>query len=614
MRSVRTAATRRNPARFWLCALTLATAGAPLSADAQSDTAPAASESPVAASQAHADDPIRYRVKVVAPDGIAGTVTAAVDLVRWQDYADMTEDLLDRLAREALPQAREAAATQGYFSAEVDVAIDRTSQPANITLTVHAGMPTRVTDVNVEVLGPAQQDVPIGTNAVENVQRNWGLPAGEIFRQSAWTAAKERAVGSLAASPYAAARLAASEAKIDADARSAELSVRIISGPAFHFGAIEVQGTSKYAPDLVRDYSTIEAGDLYGERVLDDYVRRLLASGYFASAQASIVPDPEHADNATVTIAVIEAPAKRLEVGLGYSTDTQWKASGNYSDVNIDGHGLQFYADARVETKLTSGSIRFVQPPAPGGWVDSYTVGLVRTDIENLVTRTASVAVRRRSIDETSTPAFGAGFYVDEQAPMGSDTEDSHALYVDGEYTWRRVDKLLAPERGYMANVQAGAGVPGASTRTFGRLIGKVAVWWPLGRSTELYARADAGAVIAGSRSGIPSPFLFRTGGDTTVRGYAFESLGVQQGEAVVGGRYYAVTSVEVTRWIGQNWGIATFVDAGNATDSLSHFHLAPGYGVGARLRTPIGPFRVDVAYGQEVKSVRVHFSVGLSF
>jgi translocation and assembly module TamA len=35
---------------------------------------------------------------------------------------------------------------------------------------------------------------------------------------------------------------------------------------------------------------------------------------------------------------------------------------------------------------------------------------------------------------------------------------------------------------------------------------------------------------------------------------------------------------------------------------------------VGGRLRTPIGPFRIDVAYGQDAKSVRVHFSVGLSF
>jgi translocation and assembly module TamA len=98
------------------------------------------------------------------------------------------------------------------------------------------------------------------------------------------------------------------------------------------------------------------------------------------------------------------------------------------------------------------------------------------------------------------------------------------------------------------------------------------------------------------------------------VRGYAFESLGVKDGLATVPGRYYVVASVEATRWINATWGIATFVDAGNAFDNLSDFKVALGYGVGARVRTPIGPFRFDVAYGQDSKQVRVHFSVGLAF
>ena len=200
----------RIPARLWLCALTLATAGASLPADAQS-----AAPVPAAAAEAvpHADNPIRYRVKVVAPSAIEATVSASVDLVRWQDFADMTEDLLDRLAREAVPQAREAAATQGYFSATVDIAIDRGPQPAAITLTVTAGEPSLVTSANIVVLGPAQLDVPVGTDAIAAVKREWGLPVGEVFRQSVWSSAKDRAVASLAASPYAAAKLVASEAK-----------------------------------------------------------------------------------------------------------------------------------------------------------------------------------------------------------------------------------------------------------------------------------------------------------------------------------------------------------------------------------------------------------------
>ena len=255
-----------------------------------------------------------------------------------------------------------------------------------------------------------------------------------------------------------------------------------------------------------------------------------------------------------------------------------------------------------------------MRPPAPGGWIDTYAASLQRTDIEDLVTRTAAVTARRRAIDERRTPAFGIGFYVNEQTPFGFPTESSHALYVDGEYTWRNVDNLLDPKKGWMASVQLGVGPPGVSTEKFGRVIGKAIAWWPFSRSDDLSLRADIGAVIAQSRVGIPSTFLFRTGGDTTVRGYAFESLGVKQGSATVGGRYYVVGSAEVVHWIDASWGVATFVDAGNATDTASQLDPVVGYGIGARLRTPIGPFRLDVAYGQEEKSVRVHFSVGLSF
>jgi translocation and assembly module TamA len=74
------------------------------------------------------------------------------------------------------------------------------------------------------------------------------------------------------------------------------------------------------------------------------------------------------------------------------------------------------------------------------------------------------------------------------------------------------------------------------------------------------------------------------------------------------------VASAEVIHWIGESWGLAAFADAGNATDSVSDFHVALGYGVGVRVRTPLGPFRLDLAYGQYVHEVRLHFSVGLAF
>jgi translocation and assembly module TamA len=120
--------------------------------------------------------------------------------------------------------------------------------------------------------------------------------------------------------------------------------------------------------------------------------------------------------------------------------------------------------------------------------------------------------------------------------------------------------------------------------------------------------------VIARSRSGIPSSFLFRTGGDQTLRGYAFESVGVAQGDAIVGGRYLVLASMEYTRWVTESLGGAIFVDAGDAFDHRPDFDLAVGYGVGVRWRSPVGPLRADVAYGERDKNVRVHFSVGFNF
>jgi translocation and assembly module TamA len=557
---------------------------------------------------------LRYRVTVVAPSPLKEVLERDVGLLRWQDYAEMTEEIYDRLAREAIDEARNAAAAEGYFSAAIDVSIDRQAAPAAVTLAVVPGTPTRIGSVRIAVTGPAETEVPLGTDAIAKLKRDWSLRIGDVFRQDAWSAAKEGALATLTASPYAAAKIASSEAYIDPEQQSAALSIEFASGPPFRFGGLEISGLSKYTPSLVRNYSTVRAGEPYSEAALTRYIRRLNASGYFASAQAAIDPDTTHPDDATVRVAVIEAPTKRLEGGLGYSTDVQFRGNASYRDVDIDGNGLQLFTEVRLETKLQSASLRLSQPPLASGWLASYTAGALRTDIEGLVTRTASTGTRWHTIEERDEHALSATYYLDEQLPSGAPAETAHAVYGEYERYWRRVDNLVAPSTGWMASLQAGAGIPGVSTRGFGRAIGRLAAWVPLGRVSELQLRAQGGAVLAPTRSGIPSALLFRTGGDTTVRGYAFESLGVASGDATVPGRYYAVFNAEAIRWIGASWGLAAFIDAGNATDTLSDAHLALGYGIGARVRTPLGPFRLDVAYGQDVHQVRVHFSVGLAF
>ncbi|MEO8304146.1 MAG: BamA/TamA family outer membrane protein [Betaproteobacteria bacterium] len=555
-----------------------------------------------------------YRVVIAAPPTLKAAIERSVGLVRWQSYSDMTVDLLERLSREARDETRNVAAAEGYFSAGIDITIDRDAKPPIVTITVTPGEPTRVAKVAIDVTGPAANDAPLGTAAIGKLRSDWGLPDGDVFRQSAWSVAKDRALATMHASPYAAARIARSEAAIDPEARTAVLAIDIESGPAFRFGDLAIEGLVKYPASIVRNYSSIRPGEPYGEAALEQFVRRLNSTGYFSSVQAAIDPVTAHPEDATVRVNVIEAPTKSFEGGIGYSTDVRYTAKASYRDVNIDGQGLQMLADAQYDGNIQGGSLRLVQPANSAGWIGTWVVGGKRTDIEGLATQTGIVGTRWYTLEERRERALSATYYLDNQEPSDAPSSRSHALYVEVEQYLREVDKLVAPTRGWMASAQVGGGIPGASTRGFGRAVGRFAAWVPLDSVSQLNFRGDIGAVFAPTRDGIPSTLLFRTGGDTTVRGYAFESLGVQQGNAVVGGRYYAVASVEAVRWIGENWGLAAFVDAGNATDSASDFKPALGYGTGVRIRTPLGPFRVDLAYGQQVHQVRLHFSVGLSF
>jgi translocation and assembly module TamA len=143
----------------------------------------------------------------------------------------------------------------------------------------------------------------------------------------------------------------------------------------------------------------------------------------------------------------------------------------------------------------------------------------------------------------------------------------------------------------------------------------------PLGReSGRLAIRAEAGSVISRDTSGLPTTQLFVAGGDNSVRGYALSSIGVTQSNgAIAAGRYISTGSIEwqrPLRWDQQrtDWESAVFVDAGAVADQMSQLKAQIGYGVGARWRSPIGPLRMDLAYGQAVHKLRLHLSVGFVF
>jgi translocation and assembly module TamA len=173
----------------------------------------------------------------------------------------------------------------------------------------------------------------------------------------------------------------------------------------------------------------------------------------------------------------------------------------------------------------------------------------------------------------------------------------------------------LRPKRGYMLNLQlGGASAELLSTRSFSRGYARGLYILPFSATDRMHLRGELGAIWASARDGIPSEFLFRTGGDQSVRGYAYQSLGITQGSATVGGRFLNVATVEYQHDFTPQWGGALFVDAGNAADSFSQLQPVYGYGVGVRWIISAGSINIDVARAQETGDLRLHFTIGARF
>ena len=80
----------------------------------------------------------------------------------------------------------------------------------------------------------------------------------------------------------------------------------------------------------------------------------------------------------------------------------------------------------------------------------------------------------------------------------------------------------------------------------------------------------------------------------------------------MVGGRYLIIGSVEYEHYFRENWGVAAFVDTGNAVDNLGD-ELEIGAGFGMRWKSPVGPVRVDLAnaVSTDDQDWRIHISIG---
>ena len=568
-----------------------------------------------------------FDITVRAPPEVRELLEKHLELQRYRAVTDLDEVELARLVLLAEQNVRNLVGTLGYFSPQIHITREGglNDRPV-IVVAVAPGNATHVGPVGVNFSGDIADSPDEDAIAQRSaIQRDWRLPSGERFTQDGWDSAKTQALRQLVARRYPAGQLAGALADIDAETGIAQLNLHYDSGPLYRLGPLRVSGVERYDPVLVPRLARLQAGTVYDQNQLVQAQQRLAASGYFDSAYVFINPEDDP-QAVPVQVQLREAKLQKIILGVGMTTDSGPRASIEHTHQRVPGIDWRAVTKLQLEKKAPSAQTEWTAIPDEAGWRWGFLGRVERINDNELITQAQRLRFGRVQTSER----FDRNFYLqyDRANVQGTglpgtsaaDTGDGSALTANYLWTGRYFDSLPFPGKGYGLGFELGAGTTlGQDRQPFGRAVGRWLGIQPLS-SGRLALRAEGGAVLAKGTARVPSTQLFRTGGDTTVRGYGYRDIGIALANGVTGpGRYMAVTSLEWQRPMllkgrPSEFENTFFIDAGAVADKLQNLRPSVGLGTGLRWRSPIGPLQMDLAYGVKVKQVRLHISVGFVF
>ena len=589
--------------------------------------------------------PPAFTLEVDAPKQVRALLEQHLELKRFRHQPDLQRRELTRLLGATDANVRELIGTLGYFSPTVTVELTDTPEeeaPRKVVVKVDPGPPTIIEKSEVRFTGVNASD-ELGTSQRLQIEETWPLQAGEQFSQSAWSSAKSGGLKELQKRRYPLARIDTSLADVDADTNKAQVSVSYAPGPAYTFGPLQIDGAERYDPVRTARIARLPEGQEYDLQSMLDAQQRLVSSGYYDSVFLSLADSPQQAateaerdeqrknQGAAITSPVIakvrEAKLQKWVFGVGLSTDTGPRLSIDHTYNKVPGLNWRAVSKLQLDRKNPLISTQLVGLPGENLWRWFASGKLERAPAGDFYTNSAQMRFgRSKAEDRIERNMYLQYDYAKTQgagAPPGASS-----LLANYGWTARYFDNNLLPTSGFGLALEAGAGTTLTPQRSpFGRLTGRWLSLIPLGerdeetrRHSRLQLKAGVGAVMAKKDVDLPTTIMFLTGGDNTVRGYGYQSIGARTDNGrVIAGRYLAMGSVEWQRPITikgntQDFEHAVFIDAGTVGDDINRLYTRVGFGTGIRWKSPVGPIQADLAWGAQEQQLRLHLRLGFTF
>lgn len=556
----------------------------------------------------------RVQVKL---DGLDENLTrTALDSVELSQYSgrDISRGQIRRLYRHAERQIIKSLEPFGYYNATVQGELRKDGENFIADLHVKTGPPVLVDSLDIRIDGIDDELEPI-----VKARKDFLPTLGQRLDHDIYEDSKASITTALLNVGYLDAEALVHRVEVTRATNTAKITLEWKAGQRYRFGETQFEG-GQFPDSFLLPFVPWEAGDFYANEQLLKFQQRLSAAGYFALVQ--VRPDMDKAANGEVPIQVILAPAKRTVYsgGVFVGTDTGPGLRGGIERrwINSRGHKLEF--DTILATRLkTLGAMYRI--PLVSKQEQSLNFGISYRDEE---TDTSKSTMLRLAANESKlwhgwTRTLGLQFLTGDFT-VADQPGNTTMLYPEISLSKKQVDDETFPRRAWSLTMAARASQEGVLADTSFAQFTAYAKWiHGIGENSRFIARATAGYTQVNDFDKLPPELRFFAGGDRSIRGYPYQSLGPREvfpddpKAKVIGGESLFVASAEYEYYFTPKWGAAAFVDFGDAFTGNS-FDLNIGAGLGVRWRSPVGLVRVDLGTpinNQYESGIQLHIVIG---
>lgn len=546
-------------------------------------------------------------------DGVSGelldNVRAYLSIEQQKGEAELDTNRLQRLHKRATGEIHRALQPFGYYKVTVDATLVEENDKWVAHYRIELGPPARISAVDIQLSGEGRDDPEF-----QKLLATPPLKVGDILDHRQYENLKQSLQNLAAERGYFEFTLPLHEVRIDPAQENATVTLHADTGPRFHFGATKFDQDA-LRPELLARYPKFKQGDPYHADGLLDLQVALFDSDYFSSVEINPRRDEVVDDEVPVEVRLLPRPRHLYTAGAGFGTDSGPRLRLGWENRRINDRGHRMNADYRISAIRESLGARYRIPVRnPRTDEISFTTSWTDDHPETSDSETFLLGIGRTLGKRSGWLETTYLNYQTERFSVGEDSGQSELVLPGITYSKVRADNRSYPLHGWRlwtdlrgTHTGLGSDVQFLQWRGQGKWIQGIF------DDSRLLLRGDVGTTLLNDVRDLPASVRFFAGGDQSVRGYDFNSLGPRDASGqVVGGENLLVGSIEYEYRFREKFSGAVFYDIGNALDNLQD-PLERGAGFGLRWHSPIGPVRVDLAWALSEPGVpvRLHLNVG---